>query len=203
MSRSRVIVAIDPGYTQSAIVEMRCWREEITIVSHAVVPNEALVKRLAGVACAHNAMLVVEQIASMGMPVGAEVFETVFWSGRFCQVWAGEWRRIRRVEVKMALCGDPRAKDANIRQAIIDRFGPGKESAIGKKASPGPLYGIKGDEWQALAVGLTWLEEGNRLDRNVMYKQEAVELREEEDEAGRSETHQNNPRKDLGSGRTR
>jgi hypothetical protein len=45
------------------------------------------------------------------------------------------------------------AKDANIRQAILDRFG-GKEKAIGKKANPGPLYGVKSHLWSALAVAL-------------------------------------------------
>jgi hypothetical protein len=29
-----------------------------------------------------------------------------------------------------------------------------KDRAIGKKKSPGPLYGIKGDQWAALAVAL-------------------------------------------------
>ncbi len=28
-------------------------------------------------------------------------------------------------------------------------------SSAGKKASPGPLYGIKGDCWSALAIALT------------------------------------------------
>jgi hypothetical protein len=48
-----------------------------------------------------------------------------------------------------------RATDANIRASLIDRYGPGKDSAIGSKRSPGPLYGLKGDEWSALAVALT------------------------------------------------
>ena len=57
--------------------------------------------------------------------------------------------------MKLNLCGNPRAKDANIRQAIIDRFG-GKAAAIGTKKNPGPLYGVSGDVWAAIAVGLTW-----------------------------------------------
>jgi hypothetical protein len=38
---------------------------------------------------------------------------------------------------------------------LLDRFGPGREVAVGTKRAPGPLYGIKGDEWSALAVALT------------------------------------------------
>jgi hypothetical protein len=40
-----------------------------------------------------------------------------------------------------------RAKDANIRQALIDKLG-----AVGTKKAPGPLYGISGHLWAALAV---------------------------------------------------
>ena len=57
----------------------------------------------------------------------------------------------------MRLCNSMRAKDANVRQAILDRFG-GKAAAIGRKRQPGPLYGIAGDLWAALAVGITWWE---------------------------------------------
>ena len=59
-----------------------------------------------------------------------------------------------RRAVKLALCGDSRAKDANIRQALIDRFGG--SAAIGRKAAPGPLYGISRDVWSALAIAVTY-----------------------------------------------
>ena len=59
----------------------------------------------------------------------------------------------------MHLCGHPRAKDPNIRQALLDRFGPGREKALGTKKAPGALYGIKGDEWAALAVAITWWDQ--------------------------------------------
>ena len=49
-------------------------------------------------------------------------------------------------------------RDANIRQALIDRYGPGKDRAIGRKLSPGPLYGLSGDCWSALAVAVTTTE---------------------------------------------
>jgi hypothetical protein len=50
------------------------------------------------------------------------------------------------------------AKDANIRQALIDRFGGSKEAAIGTIKRQGPLYGVKGHEFAALAVAVTWIE---------------------------------------------
>ena len=91
------------------------------------------------------------------MPVGREVFDTVLWIGRFLEAWdrrGGRHVLVYRKDVKLFHCESVRATDANIRAAIIDRFGPGKSKAIGTKAAKCPLYGIKGDEWSALAVAL-------------------------------------------------
>ena len=103
-------------------------------------------------------VVVIEKIESYGMAVGAEVFDTVWWAGRFAEAASRvPVVMLPRRAVKLALCGDSRAKDANIRQALIDRYG-GKERAIGTKATPGPLHGIAKDVWAALAVGIAWLE---------------------------------------------
>ena len=53
----------------------------------------------------------------------------------------------------MNLCYDSRAKDGNIRQALIDRFGP-----VGTKKAPGWFYGVSKDVWAAVAVGVTWAD---------------------------------------------
>lgn len=101
-------------------------------------------------------LLAIEMIASYGMPVGREVFETCLWIGRYIEAWearGGRYQLVYRKDVKMFLCESMRAKDANIRAALIDRFG-GKDRAIGKKSAPGPLYGMIGDCWSALAVAL-------------------------------------------------
>lgn len=102
----------------------------------------------------------IEMIESFGMAVGAEVFQTVVWTGRFIEAWDTKgfpWTAVTRKQVKMHLCHSMRAKDANIRQALIDKFG-GKDAAIGRKATPGPLFGVSADVWSALAVGITFAE---------------------------------------------
>jgi hypothetical protein len=109
----------------------------------------------------NTAACVIEQVASYGMPVGSEVFETVYWSGRFAEAYgAGRVHRVPRLQIKLHLCHDSRAKDGNIRQALVDKFG-GKDKAIGKKASPGPLYGVSGDVWAALALAVTWWDQNS------------------------------------------
>src|SRR5678809_428964 len=98
--------------------------------------------------CSHNpryTRFAIEMIASYGMAVGREVFETCLWIGRFVQAARGEHTLVYRRDVKMHLCGNNAARDSNIRQALIDRFGPGKDKAIGRKALPGPLYGVSAD----------------------------------------------------------
>jgi hypothetical protein len=151
------ILAIDPGPEQSAYVVYRGGH----VVEFAKIDNAEMLYRC-GLTWDGSMVLVIEQVAAMGMAVGAEVFETVFWSGRFAQAWGGHWERLKRHEVKMFLCGNMRAKDANIRQALLDKFGPGKELAVGRKAKPGPLYGLSGDCWSALALAVTWAEREHR-----------------------------------------
>lgn len=149
-----MILAIDPGNEQSAYVLYDGDRPR----AFDKLAND----RMLGIAAAHRCPIVVEMIASYGMPVGREVFETCVWIGRFVERHGGPHSLLYRRDVKLHLCGQARAKDANIRQALIDRYG-GKDKAIGRKATPGPLFGITADVWAALAVAVTWsdLNRGN------------------------------------------
>lgn len=155
-ARTLEILAIDPGPTDSAFVHLADGR----LGSFGCVENELLMARLEASDVTRR-LLVIEKVESYGMAVGAEVFETVFWSGRFAEMWAGKggaWDRIGRGPVKMHLCGSMRAKDGNIRQALIDRFsgGQGEKAAKGTKKAPGPLYGVSSHIWAALAVAVTY-----------------------------------------------
>ena len=150
-----IVVGVDPGYEQSAGVLLDNGR----VREHWIAPNLDVLSALRGLRNHNDCELVIERVASFGMPVGEEIFETVFWSGRFAECWGRRVHRVKRHEVKAHLCKHPRANDAHIRQALLDRFGPGKEKAIGSKVQPGPLYGIHADEWAALAVAVTWLDQ--------------------------------------------
>ncbi|MCJ7423076.1 hypothetical protein MUP01_02255 [Candidatus Bathyarchaeota archaeon] len=93
----------------------------------------------------------IEMVACYGMAVGHEVFETAVMVGRIYQrLLPLSPRLIYRKDVKMALCHNMRAKDTNIRAAIIDIFGGSAETKKG-----GKLHGIHGDLWAALGVALT------------------------------------------------
>ena len=100
--------------------------------------------------------VVIEMVASYGMAVGAEVFETCTFIGRFmalAKTWGKTVSRIMRRDEKLCLCGVANAKDANIMHALMDRFG-----TKGTRKSPGWFYGFSGDMWSAYAVAVTYLD---------------------------------------------
>jgi hypothetical protein len=137
-----MIFGIDPGPIESAYCIFdgeRIRGMGIKTNRDFVLPNSNMV-----VACEH--------IQCFGMAVGVSVFETAYWIGEFrCLAKAKGtlFLPVYRSEVKLHFCSNMRAKDANIRQALIDRLG-----GPGTKKKPGPTYGVKGDIWSALAIAV-------------------------------------------------
>ena len=161
------LLAIDPGSSRSAWV--RYDPATRAVEDSAIEPNDELLRRLRGghLVALGTAFLVgaetvvIEWTAPRGMPASAELFETMWWAGRFAEAARPvPVERLHRAMVKRWVCGTTAAKDSNVRAALIDRFGGpgGKETAIGRKAAPGPLYGVRADVWQALAVAVAWAD---------------------------------------------
>ena len=148
------LLAIDPGNIHSAYVIML----DGEIEDKGKILNDEMIQLIREYRGALK-HLAIEMIASYGMPVGASVFETCLWAGRFIERVDCEHTLIYRKDVKMYLCNSMRAKDGNIRQAIIDKYPPtggGKTPQIGIKSAPGPLFGFAADMWAALGVALTY-----------------------------------------------
>ncbi len=145
--RRLTVLAIDPGPEKSAYV---LW-DGTRVLSHGIVVNREIAYRFDfDSGFGRPSRLAIEMIASYGMAVGREVFETCVWIGRFAEAWGGDDAiLIPRLDIKVHLCKSARAKDANVRQALIDRFG-----TPGTKARPGVLHGISTHCWAALAVAV-------------------------------------------------
>jgi hypothetical protein len=147
------ILAIDPGNEESAYVLMD---EDYKPLEFGKVPNKDIFAVI-GNSGMETEEVAIEMIASYGMAVGKEVFETCVWIGRFKQACAYMFAKrvdyVYRKDVKINLCGQTKAKDSNIIQALKDRFG-GKGTVKDK----GWFYGFKKDIWQAYAVGVTYLD---------------------------------------------
>jgi hypothetical protein len=143
-----LVLGIDPGPVESAYClydsHTKAPVEFYTLFNGALILS-ALIKTV-----------VIEKVASFGMPVGETVFETVFWSGKFAQQaenYGFNVARMTRKEVVTHICGSAKAKDSNVIQAMKDKFGE-----KGTKKNPGILFGIKADEWQSLALTVAYSE---------------------------------------------
>ncbi len=152
------VLAIDPGNAESAYAWIKADGVPIyvdKIGNHELL--DALHHKALGLGAEHFA---IEMVASYGMAVGAEVFETCVWIGRFAEaIRLRSGGRapdlVKRLPVKVHHCHDSRAKDSNITQALVDRFAPGQPNhGKGTKAVPAFFYGFKADIWQAYALAV-------------------------------------------------
>lgn len=168
---NKVILAIDPGDTQSAFVfvDIKTYKP----LYFAKELNEDAVIHMLNYINSKTATvdienIAIEMVASYGMAVGKSVFETCVWIGRFCQLFelSNNIKSdfIYRKDEKMCICGQMKAKDSNIRQALIDRFAKFDfKNGKGTKDNPDWFYGFKADCWAAYAVAVTWLDAHNGL----------------------------------------
>lgn len=156
-----IILGIDPGTNRSGVVLWDTCAQRV--YKSWILENEAVLDILK-TARAH--VMAIERFEARGMRLGDESIQTILWTGRFVQRWldtdlpklcevphSRPCYPILRRKVKMHFCGQTRAKDSNIRAALIDRFG-GQDKAVGVKASPGCLHGVKSHMWPALAVAV-------------------------------------------------
>lgn len=161
--RNQTIFAIDPGNTQSgyAVLEM----PDFHLVNFGKVENGELLRLLEH----YNQKIreygdpdvfVIEKIASYGMAVGKDVFETCYWIGQFLHALKHQKTdSVYRKDEKIYLCGSMKAKDSNIRQELINRYAKHDfKNGKGTKANQDTFYGVSKDVWAAIAVGVTYYE---------------------------------------------
>ena len=154
------IVAVDPGSESSGVVLFDPVCSE-PVVYAAKVENDHLLAWLHAKAIPYDVagwhhltgphVLVVEMMRARGMPFSNDEMRTLVWLGRFIEAWRGEWAEVYRQDVKLHLCGSAKARDANIRAALIDRFG-GKDAAIGCKRARGRCTAsrpMRGRRWRS------------------------------------------------------
>lgn len=89
---------------------------------------------------------IIEDIKSYGMPVGESVFATCKVIGRL-QERLGSPIMVYKRDIQLHFCGTTKAKDANIKRVLLDRFGE-----KGTKQKKGITYGLKNHAWDAFAL---------------------------------------------------
>ena len=154
------ILAVDPGSSESGWCLIDAATREPL---HFGKDTNSHLRRL--ILTAHETVeadqVAIEMVASYGMAVGREVFETCVWVGKFSEAVRGFWwpnsepTLVYRRDVKLHHCHSARAKDSNIVQALVDRFASGEPNrGKGTKAAPGFFYGFRADIWQAMALAV-------------------------------------------------
>ena len=151
-----MIIGIDPGTTESGIVVID---NDYTVVSAEKELNENIAwKWLDNESIIRDQVdtVVIEAIQSYGMAVGASVFTTCFWIGRF-------WQKAlegnvdvflySRPKIFRGVVGQSKGGDAAMRQALLTRFGGDKKGE--------PLNILKGggsDKRSAFAAAVYHLD---------------------------------------------
>jgi hypothetical protein len=164
---------------------------EILILAHGQDKNTEIRRAIAKwnklLAVTRHCSLQIETPRPQGQLMSSESMEMMIQIGRILQMWPGTWSYVFRGDVKLLLCGASNVKDKNVNQAIKDRFGGESIAVGGKKCQkckgkgwfgpgrptcpecdgamwenpPGPLAGVAGHAWAALAVALWWNDMGD------------------------------------------
>lgn len=154
-----MIIAIDPGNIESAfvVVDENTYR----LIDFGKLKNMA-VRHIWASYARKGCKTAIEMVASYGMPVGKEVFDTCVWIGRFTECasrYGSTVTYITRLDEKMHICHDSRASDANIRRALIDRFAKHDlKNGKGTKKNPDYFHGFSRDVWAAFAVAVIYID---------------------------------------------
>ena len=152
-------IAIDVGTIESAYTIMN---NEYKIIESDIVENMKLLDIIKD-----NRQdvktLVYEKFVSYRMPVGQTTMDSIEWNGRFIQhaLHHGYLKvvAISRRDVKLNLCNSMKAKDTNVRLALVDRYATHDfKSGKGTKKNPDTLYGFRADMYSSLGVGTTYLD---------------------------------------------
>lgn len=194
-AKENVILAIDPGTTQSAYAMIR---EDYSIISAAKVGNEELLTLVKG---GEYDALVVEFMEARTLnadtkalkagkrprlqKIGKETYTTCRWIGRFEQVAVERGKPVSdvyRSEEKNRLIPTkknrlqplpepvPKSADAQIRAALIRRFAKhDMKNGKGRATCKDTFYGFRDDMWSAFAVGVVHLDkrQEERLKRRL------------------------------------
>lgn len=151
------ILAIDAGTEQSGycIMEYETYKPLL----FGKIDNEELLQIV--IEGCYDA-LVYEEFQSYGMPVGKSTIVSITWNGRFIQAAVSMGKPfypILRVEEKICLCGTTKAKDGNLRAAMIERFASFDfKNGKGTKKEPDWFYGFSKDAWTGAIIAVTWID---------------------------------------------
>ena len=165
-NKNEILLAIDPGneYSAFCFIDIDTYKPLYFAKEKNQDVMAHIVEYIKGsdIVVANVTNVAIEMVASYGMAVGASTFQTCVQIGRFSdrlEQLGLPVDYIYRKDEKLCICGQMRAKDSNIRQALIDRFAKFDfKNGRGTKDNPDWFCGFKADVWAAYACGCTWID---------------------------------------------
>ena len=149
------VLGIDPGPERCGVV-VYCTTARRCIFAKVLDTEPLLCRRFKSLVKLHEVELVgIERVQSYGI-AGGSLLRTSEVVGRLWQSAIAlevAMRLVYRREVLTALdVSGKGSRDALVRARLIELHGGTRAAACGKKAAKGPLYGVAGHSWAALAV---------------------------------------------------
>jgi len=140
-----LVIGIDPGTKQSAYVE---WDGNF-ITGVGTKPNLEVLRYLRTID--RRACVVFESVVSYGAPIGHDVLQTVFWTGRLFQVARDtvgptQVSRLPRRAVKKHLQLGPGSGDKDVKAALIRTL----------ERNPIEWNDLRSHQFAALGIAVTW-----------------------------------------------
>jgi hypothetical protein len=156
----RIIYCLDPGSSISGFVKLDTVSMEKPILeAHDGIHNDVLLYRIMTNDVDVSCPLIIEYIhSSNGQPVDDNTCRTIMMTGRFVQAWiqAGGSMPVAltRKQIGSHFTHSIKTSDKLIGAAIRNHYG----EPMSPKHPKGPLKGVTGHAWQALAVGLAYAQ---------------------------------------------
>lgn len=156
--RNTAVLGIDPGPKTTGVALFDAVRNKVRW-SEQKMKNADVLQLLLEERYDFAAVECIEAIYSPF--VGADTVRTIRYIGRLEEALGKQLPRTKVCflspqRVRMIVTGTAAAKDPGVRQALIDKIGP-----AGRKAEPGPTYGVSSHAWRALAVAYAALHRGS------------------------------------------
>lgn len=155
---SRYILGIDPGKTLGwCVYDVQGRRVveagEVKDVDPLDRESWQTVRKTLADNVAYLDAVAIEGVGNFGGKLGKPLLQTATQVGRLAEMatfWGRRWTVITQPDVKRTICGRIDLKDGAVNDCIREHVGGDK----GTKKAPGPLYGVGGHAWSAVAVAI-------------------------------------------------
>jgi len=150
-----MILGIDPGPEHCGVVvyDTKARRADVSVKDMPVASALSAIERWS----AGIDLVGIERVQSYGIS-GGSLLRTSETVGRLWQqAVLSDLPMLliyRREVLKVLDVSGKGSRDALVRQRLIEMHGGTRRAAQGVKKDPGPLYGVSGHAWQALAVAI-------------------------------------------------